>query len=179
MSIQNWKTVLCRDEGYFAASQSALSEIYVITGELNASTDHTQLLPGLDAPCTHVCKHTIPVCKAVNNNQHGQVSLMFWTLMVLPAHSLNCSTDTQLLFVKQGLLCIFSFPFAAHSLLLGEFCSEYLSNRGIYLSVVLGGWRTSDHLLFVFITKTSRDKGTGIKGGGWWWLWLWWWWWWW
>ena len=81
MSIQNWKTVLCRDEGYFAVSQSvsqsALSEIDVFTGELNASTDHTQLLPGLDGPSTHMCKHTIPLCKAVNNNQHGQVSLMF------------------------------------------------------------------------------------------------------
>ena len=62
-----------------------------------------------------------------------------------------------MLFVKQPprLLCIFSFPFAAT-----QFCSECLYSRGFAcLLLNVGG----DHLLFVFLTKASGNKGIANK----------------
>ena len=70
---------------------------------------HTAAARSRHEPCTHMCKHSLPVCKAVNNNQHRQLSLMFWTLMaVLPAHTLNYSTDTESCLLNRG--CCVYFP---------------------------------------------------------------------
>ena len=148
---------------YFAVSQSVCQPWVKLMLLQEVNSMHWQQQPahtaaGLD----HVA------CKSVNNTV--QCVQLIYNISLhkyrTSGTELNLPNRHAMLFVKQQPLCIFSFPFAATQFS----CPAVLclSRGGVCLSVVLrGGW-TSDHLLFVFLTKSSGDEGTRIKGGWWW-----------